>query len=475
MSEERIELEIFDLSHKGRGIGKHDGIIVFVSGGVIPGDKVTARPVKKKKRHIEAESLWIDVPSPYRCESFCPYSEGEKKCGGCTLASMEYEAQIGLKEKQVKDKLSRIGGVDPQKVRDIIPMEDPFAYRNKAVMAVDGDSVGFRSAGSHTVVDCEGCSIQTPAANAVLLTLKEFLTSAQGKATLGAGEKGLSDILQSVTVRTSLATGEVMVILKTTGETVDVEPLVYMLDDAVYESGYSLESVITDDGKEVRAVAGKLTINDMIGDMKLELSPRSFYQVNPVMTKVLYDKVKEYADLKGGENILDLYCGGGSIGLYLAGEGGYVVGVESVRDAVIDANRNAVINGIINARFICGKAEDVLPELINGGSGDEVLHRTACDSDIVILDPPRSGVDKVLLETIADVGPEKVIYVSCDPATLARDVKILGEMGYRTEEVTPVDMFPHTMHVECVSLLPRIKTSDKVEVKMDIEDGEVTP
>ena len=238
-----------------------------------------------------------------------------------------------------------------------------------------------------------------------------------------------------------------------------------MLDEAVYEEGFYLESVnisVKKDkesngeiyGKTIEPYAGKNVIVDYIGDLKFEISPRSFYQVNPKMTAKLYGKAKEYAGLTGNENLLDLYCGVGSIGLFCADSAKYVLGIEAVKEAVVDANRNAAINGIVNARFLTGKAEEVLPELL-GGTGDEDLVKVAGNADVVILDPPRSGCHEDLLDAVVTVNPERVVYVSCDPATLARDVAYLAERGYELKEATPFDMFPWTLHVETIALLSR--------------------
>ena len=259
-----------------------------------------------------------------------------------------------------------------------------------------------------------------------------------------------------------------MVILVINGKGIPgAEKLLQMMDEMVEETGYSLESVYINVnkektssiyGKETLLLAGKKTILDKIGDLDIEISPLSFYQINPAMTVPLYDKILEYAGLNGSENVLDLYCGVGAIGLYCASNAGSVLGIESVRDAVLDANRNAVINGIVNARFLLGKAEELVPKLLDPDSEeklDEEGARIARNADVVILDPPRSGCPTPLLEAVASVTPSRIVYVSCDPATLARDIKVLTDLGYTFVEATPVDMFPWTLHVECVALMTR--------------------
>jgi 23S rRNA (uracil1939-C5)-methyltransferase len=257
-----------------------------------------------------------------------------------------------------------------------------------------------------------------------------------------------------------------MVILVINGKGIpNIEKLIEMLDDAISETGFTMESLymnINKDktsaiyGKDTLLLAGRKVIHDSIGDLAIDISPLSFYQINPAMTVKLYDKVLEYAALKGTENVLDLYCGVGAIGLYIAGNAGMILGIESVRDAVMDANRNAVINGIVNARFILGKAEEVLPKLLDDECEeklDEENVKIARNADIVILDPPRAGCPPQLLEAVAQVAPARIVYVSCDPATLARDIKILEGLRYQFVEATPVDMFPWTLHVETVALL----------------------
>ncbi|MBR5489354.1 MAG: 23S rRNA (uracil(1939)-C(5))-methyltransferase RlmD, partial [Firmicutes bacterium] len=293
-------------------------------------------------------------------------------------------------------------------------------------------------------------------------------------------EKGL---MRHMIVRTAAGTGEVMVVLVINGKGIpNANKLVDMLDDAifnvpVYEEGplagveFNLESVVVNInkkntseilGEECITIAGKPTIMEEVGGLQFEISPLSFYQVNREQMVKLYNKAIEYADLKGGETVLDLYCGVGTIGLFCAADmnaknpdnPGRVLGIESVKGAVIDANRNAVVNGIVNARYVCGKAEEELPKLVKGEDlKDESLKIT--QADVVILDPPRAGCEEVLLETVVQVAPEKIVYVSCDAATLARDIKFLSHRGYEFVKACPCDMFPHTAHCECVALLKR--------------------
>lgn len=390
-------------------------------------------------------------------------------------------------------------------IRPIIGMEPDdndgmgcYRYRNKAQFPVStggiitrkgglvenlGEpSVGFYRPKSHEVVDCGDCYLQSMAAMAAADALRTFMEEDNITAYDPKWDKGL---IRHLIVKTAFATGEVMVILVINGKGIpNVSKLVEMLDDAIYEVGYSLESVVLNlkkaegvkkarsereqmqamsgeiMGDENIVVAGKNVIRDVFGDLEFEISPNSFYQVNPVQMKRLYDQVKAYCGVEKGEKpiILDLYCGVGTIGLYCADMAEAVVGIEIVKEAVIDANRNAVVNGIVNARYICGKAEELLPKYVAYEGGEELDPQIAAqikNANIAILDPPRAGCRPELLEAVAKVGVDKIVYVSCDPATLARDIKLLGEMGYEFVEATPCDMFPGTSHVETVCLLSR--------------------
>ena len=464
------------------------------------GDVVTAELTKVKKNYAFGRLLSIDEPSADRIEAFCPYFG---TCGGCAYGELSYEAQLALKEKQVRDKLTRLGGLSAPLVQPISGMEEPFRYRNKASMPVwtggiitrkggivenlGTPVIGFYQAKSHDVVDCCDCFLQSEPAMAAAEALRQFMTEDNITAYDPKWEKGL---LRHLVVKTARGTGEVMVILVVNGKGIpNAEKLVGMLDDAIYnlpptEDGitYNLESVVLNVnkkksteifGEDCITIAGKPSIAEEVGDLRFEISPLSFYQVNPVQMEALYDRAIEYAALTGGETVLDLYCGVGTIGLFAAKEMerltiekygavdyekmGAVVGIESVKGAVIDANRNAVINNIVNARYVCGRAEDELPKLVGREktadlrASDEALRID--HAEVVFLDPPRAGCDKKLLETVVSVGPERIVYVSCDPATLARDVKYLTENGYVFVEAAPVDMFPWTGSVETVALL----------------------
>ena len=658
------------MTEAGQGVGRSNGLAVFVKSAVI-GDVVTAELTKVKKNYAFGRLLAVEEPSTDRIEAFCPYFG---QCGGCAYGELSYDAQLALKEKQVRDKLIRLGGVagleksldegelllgadgssgtaekfdadgtpgvqepftgteaatgmplaQTPRLRPIIGMEEPFRYRNKATMPVwtggvitrkggilenlGTPAVGFYQAKSHAVVDCYDCFLQSEPAMAAAEALRQFMISDNITAYDPKWEKGL---LRHLVVKTARGTGEVMVILVINGKGIpNAEKLVEMLDDAIYnlpprEDGveYNLESVILNVnkaegkgskgkkdqkggkpdkgqaasrgqrggsifGQECITLAGKPTILEQVGNLKFEISPLSFYQVNPVQMEALYNKAIEYADLSGDETVLDLYCGVGTIGLFAAREmerkqqeragldsdehgvvlqsngndefmeeelaagktaavmsedslvaetetdinieksfdfvenrqmtmnAGRVIGIESVKEAVLDANRNAVINGIVNARYVCGKAEEVLPLMVQNDLTDDVskVGREGAENgkaetkpavkiddslkidhaDVVFLDPPRAGCDERLLEAVVSVEPERIVYVSCDPATLARDVKYLTGNGYAFVEGTPVDMFPWTGSIETVVLLSQQKPDDTIEIDLDLDELDAT-
>lgn len=475
-----IELDIIDLSQEGHGIGKADGFAVFVP-GTMPGDHIRARIGKVKKNYAFATLESLLAPSPDRVPSFCPVA-GE--CGGCPLAELGLPAQRQLKSKWIRDRLIRIGGIENPVICDFIGGEQPMAYRNKATLAVSTGGnkkvkggaivnlgppvVGYYQTGSRRVVSCSSCRIQPPPALAMAKALEDFMKE---DGITAWDENWAQGLLRHLVVRISHETLEVMGMLVINGKGIPgAEKLIAMLDEAVEQTGYSLESLYLNInkekgaavfGKETRLLAGKRNIQDRMGGLTYEVSPMSFYQVNPFITPLLYDKVAEYANLTGEERVLDLYCGVGTIGLHCASRARSVLGIESVKDAVLDANRNASINGIVNARFVHGKAEEILPALLNNSAAPDTEEATlaewAANPDVVILDPPRAGCHPDLLAAVLKASPKRIVYVSCDPATLARDIRVLSEGGYRFVEATPADMFPWTLHVETVASMIREK------------------
>ena len=467
-----IEIQIEDMLDDGRAFGRCEGCAVFVSGRAVPGDTARVKVNKIKKNSAEALLLKVTTPSPDRIAAGCPYF-GE--CGGCALQELSYEAQKKMKTEQVRSKLKRLGGLDDPKVNEMTGAEDLKYYRNKAVFAVGPHGeVGFMKAKSHFVMDIDDCMLQSDAAMVCAEALRAFLK-----------KTGVRCITQ-MTVKTAFGTGEVMVVFETEKPQIpEAEKLAGMLDDAVFSlndedgEGCSLESVATVHKGKCRIVAGKPTITEEFitdgGILKFEISPQSFFQVNPEQMVKLYDKAAEYADLKGGETVLDLYCGAGTIGIWLldklrnkepeAFEKTKVIGIESVKPAVIDANRNSVINGLVNTRYFYGKAEEELPGMMGLAKlykWNEVNERVEREpeiridhADAVILDPPRAGCDEALLAAVAQAAPDRIVYVSCDPGTLARDIKYLCAHGYEFIEATPVDQFPWTSSIECVARIQR--------------------
>ncbi len=505
-----VELTIEDMSDMGQGIGREEaggtgsmagssGMVVFVP-DTLPGDRVRAEITKVKKSYAFGRLVEVVEASGDRIEDVCPYAmEG---CGGCPLAGMEYSAQAALKEKQVQSKLKRLAGVDEDfAFSPIAAAREPYCYRNKAVMPISTGGlitkkggiqepvheprIGFRPARSNNVIDCEECRIQATTAMAAAMATRQFMTEDNITSYDSRWDKGL---MHEMTVKTAFGTGEVMVVYDINGKGIpNAAKLIGYLDDAVYDAGGSLESVIlrTRKGSKTKTetLAGKPTITDIVeiesGDgvreYSFEISGDSFYQVNHMQMQKLYGIVRDYCRRAAGEMarddaqsdgrkpvIWDLYCGIGTIGLSVADLAERVKGVELVKEAVIDANRNATINGIVNAVYEQGKAEELIPKWVQAGEY----------ADIAIIDPPRAGCRTELLEAIAAAGIPYIIYVSCDPATLARDIRLLkegfagdandgteGEAGaaavYEPAAVTPVDMFPHTSHCEVVALLSR--------------------
>ena len=449
-----IELTIKDQSKDGRGIGSYDGLIVFADGCVL-GDKVSARVTKVKKRYAMAMVEEILEPSEHRLDDVCPYID---ECGGCAFGKLKYDVQLKLKERHVRDVLERIGGVEAPELEPIISMQEPYNYRNKATLAIHPKtrSVGFLERMSHKVIDCRECRLQSEPVVAVADALRESFDA-----------QGDSDKIKKLVVKTSFSSGEVMLVPTVEEKDVDLEEFIYLAEESIdripgFDDGfeYYLSSVALDisDNKpskqhknRAEIIAGRHVIEDEMLGLRFEISPYSFYQVNPVQAERLYEKAVEYAGIKGGETVLDLYCGVGTLGLFMAKAGaGKVVGIELVKEAVLNANRNAVINGIVNAIYYTGKAEEELPRLREEGEIEK--------ADVVILDPPRKGCDEALLKAVVETEADRIVYISCDPATLSRDIKYLVENGYEYVKGTTVDMFPHTGHVECIALIQRVKS-----------------
>ncbi|MBO4697724.1 MAG: 23S rRNA (uracil(1939)-C(5))-methyltransferase RlmD [Lachnospiraceae bacterium] len=445
-----IELTIEDITDTGEGIGHADGITVFVN-RAIPGDVCLVRILKAKKTYAIGKVEEFRKEAPSRVVPECPQAA---KCGGCQLSYMSYEEQLRLKQKKVQDCIRRIGGFTDVTAEPIIGMDEPKAYRNKGQFPVgtgaDGKAaLGFYAGRSHRIVPTDGCLMLWPGHEAILTAVRAWMAESGASAYDEETGKGL---VRHVLMRKGFATGEIAVCLVINGERIPAGELLWKnLSEIHGMTGLSLNvnraqtNVIL--GDRLIPLFGNPCITDRIGDVSFEISPMAFYQVNPVQTKVLYDTALAFAGLTGRETVWDLYCGIGTISLFLAKAARRVFGIEIVPEAIENAKKNAAANGIANAEFYVGAAEDVFPKLV----AEDDRYR----ADVIVVDPPRKGCDAKLLETMLTMAPERIVYVSCDPATLARDLKVLCAGGYRIERVQPVDQFPGSVHVETAALLVR--------------------
>ncbi|MEK3988421.1 23S rRNA (uracil(1939)-C(5))-methyltransferase RlmD [Robertmurraya sp. FSL R5-0851] len=441
-----LEVVFEDLTHDGAGVAKVDGYPLFVK-NALPGEKAKIKVIKVNKGYGFGRLEEILEQSPYRVDAPCPIY---KECGGCQLQHLSYEGQLLAKEKQVRDVLTRIGKLENVKVHPVIGMSEPWRYRNKAQVPVGereaGLIAGFYQQRSHEIIDMEACMIQQEKNDEVVQAVKRICTKYGVTAYNEQRHKGS---LRHIMARHGQVTKEVMVVLVTrTPDLPNKEKIVKEIVEAVEGVKSIIQNVNSKKtnvilGDETRVLWGEEVIYDLIGNVKFAISSRSFYQVNPAQTKVLYDQALSYAELTGEETVIDAYCGIGTISLFLAQKAKKVYGVEIVPEAIADANRNAELNVIDNVEFAVGEAEVVIPN----------WYKKGIVADVLVVDPPRKGCDDALLQTIIEMKPKKVVYVSCNPATLARDLRVLEDGGYRTVEVQPVDMFPHTTHVECVALI----------------------
>ncbi len=488
-----VELTIEDIGVSGEGIGKVDGYTLFVKDTVI-GDVVRVKIMKAKKNYGYARLMDIIKPSKDRVEPACPIA---RQCGGCQIQAMNYNAQLKYKQKLVKDNLLRISGLTEgvdYEMCEILGMDTPFRYRNKAQYPVgedkDGNIVmGFYAGHTHSIIACpdDDCMLGHRDNAFILNAVKEWMKEYRVRAYNENIHKGT---VRHVLVRTGYHTDEVMVCLVTKkmlrkeaadGLVKAIQKLKLNVASLVVNINKEDTNVIL--GKECITLYGRPYIEDYIGDIKFQISPLSFYQVNPKQTEVLYNKALEFAGLKGNESVWDMYCGIGTISLFLAKKAGKVYGVEIVPQAIEDAKNNAKINNIDNAEFFVGKAEEVVPAFYKKQTGVQ-SDNDSTDSkeydmtrpDVVVVDPPRKGCDKKLLDTIVSMTPDRIVYVSCDSATLARDLKLLVEYGYKVEKVQPVDQFGNTVHVEMVVKLSLKKDTPKIEVTMEpYEESNYTP
>lgn len=460
-----IDMEITGISSEGNGIGKPGGFAVFVPLSDI-GDRLRVRIVKVLKNFAYGKIEKILAPSRRREENSCPHYT---KCGGCCFRHIRYDAELAIKEDRVRSALQRIGELGEVPVRPIVRCAETEGYRNKALLPVgnnaDGQLImGFYAPGSHRIIDMNRCSLQPPVFETAMRLFREWAIPHQLSTYNEAAQTGL---LRRLYLRLAEKSGEVMVCVVINGDTLPhQDALLTMLKQKLPGFHSLVVNVNRDDtnaalGREGHIVSGSRTITDTLCGLDFDISPASFYQVNRSQAEALYSIARSYARLSPGDTLLDLYCGTGTIGLSMAADAGSLIGVEIVASAIDDARENARKNGIKNAEFICADAYKASLE----------LNKRGVKPDVVVIDPPRKGCQREVIEIICRFAPKRVVYVSCDPATLARDLHIFAELGYQTQEVTPVDMFPRTAHVETVALLSHKKPNSHIDVTVEFNEG----
>lgn len=447
---DRIELSINGMTAEGMGVGRCGGLAVFVP-LTAPGDMILAKIVKVTKNYAYGRLEELLTPSPDRVAPDCPVFS---QCGGCCYRHISYEAELRIKTARVRDALTRIGGFRDLPLRPILAADSRDGYRNKALLPLGTDQngelvMGFYAVNSHRIVNCESCRLQPGEFNAAMTAFRAWAAQYGDPVYNEASHSGS---MRRLYLRRGEKSGEVMacVVVNANGLHHEQE-LAAMLKEAVPR----LSSVVINShrdktnvalGRKCRTVLGSDVIRDTLCGLSFELSPLSFYQVNRTQAERLYGQAARYAGLTGSETLLDLYCGAGTIGLSMASRAKKLLGVEIVPEAIENAKKNAAQNGITNAEFICADAAEAAKLLAKRGERP----------DVVILDPPRKGCDLALIETVVSFAPERIVYVSCDPATLARDLKYFAELGYPPQEAAPVDMFPATAHVETIVLLSKL-------------------
>ncbi len=444
---QKLQLNIEKMASEGQGIAKYDGMTVFVE-RAIDGETVLAEVTKVKKDYAVADTIQVLKASPFRIKPACSVYE---TCGGCRLQHMSYEGELRFKKSKVEDALRRIGNIDTE-VNDVLGMDEPYYYRNKAeypVAYVDGTAaMGLYKGRSHEIVPIEECMIQNKRSQVIARQILEFIREYNISVYDESTKHGL---VRHIITRCSRGTGEVMAIIVATENSLPHKQ--QLIDRLQKTDGFVglILNVNTEDtnvvlGNKNILLYGKDRIIDRIGGLEFYISPASFFQVNPMQTEILYSKALQFADIKGGELVIDAYCGVGTISLFLAQRAKQVIGIESVKKAVEDAKENAKLNGISNAEFIAGRSENVMKDLKNKG----------IKPDVIVVDPPRKGCDTTVLQAMGEMSPQSIVYISCNPATLARDLKQLSRM-YSVKEVQPVDMFARTSHVETIVLMSRVE------------------
>ena len=443
-------VDIVDIGQGGVGIGKYEGFTVFVDGGLVQ-DKIKVKITKSKKNYAVGDIVEIIEKSPFRVERKC--SESLRQCGGCQIQELDYQKQLDVKTNEVKQVISRIGKLDDVVIHDTLGMEHPFRYRNKAQFPIQKKDnmpvIGFYKKKSHDLISTDECIIQHEVNDKIIKIIKTYIRAYNVSIYDEKTHKGL---LRHLVTKVGFTTGEVMIVLVANGKKLPyLKELASVLKENIPGFKTLVVNVNTQKtnvilGKENIVAYGDGMIRDYIGELVFEISPLSFFQVNPLQTEVLYNKALEYANLGENDTVFDIYCGIGTISLFLAQKAKKVYGIEIVEDAIKDAKRNAKINNMDNVEFYVGKAEEVVPKMYKEGKR----------ANVVVVDPPRKGCDEKVLDTIVSMEPDRVVYVSCNPSTLARDLAYLNERGYKCHEIQPVDKFPHSVHVENVAWLSRV-------------------
>ena len=467
-----VTVEITDIGVSGEGIGHVDGYTLFIKDAVI-GDVVEAKVMKAKKNYGYARLMKVVTPSEYRVEPKCAFA---RRCGGCQIQEMSYERQLVFKDQKIRGNLERIGGFTKDQIdavmQPVVGMEQPFGYRNKAQFPFGTDKegnpiTGFYAGRTHDIIANTDCALGVEQNQEILEIILQYMRENKIKS---YDEKTGKGLIRHALIRYGFKTKEIMVCLVVNGKKLPkaerlIEKLIQIegMTSITISPNTRKDNVIMGDSYEI--LWGQGYITDYIGNVKYQISPLSFYQVNPVQTEKLYGLALEYADLKGDETVWDLYCGIGTISLFLAGKAGHVYGVEIVPQAIADAKDNAKRNGFSNTGFFVGKAEEVLPR---------EYEKNGVYADVIVVDPPRKGCDEVLLNTILKMKPERVVYVSCDSATLARDLKVLCAEDYELTRVSTTDMFPQGVHVETVVLLSQQKPDDTIEIDLDLDELDAT-